>query len=144
MRQWFAALTLIVSLAPAAQAGRLYAQIEGPDGDGITYTARTISCNENTTLEPWAIAEGVVNDRARSVLIRLTPTSERGVYRFTRAWPQEGRWMIRFNLGHPPAPATVAALRADGSVKSNKLYYRSDGTQECRRALGLAKKRDGC
>jgi len=50
-------------------------------------------------------------------------------------WPKEGRWMIRFMLGHPPAPATVAALRADGSVESNKLYDKSDGSQECHKAL---------
>lgn len=69
------------------------------------------------------------------MLLRLAPAGEYGVYQFARAWPQEGRWMIRLALGHPPAPATVAALRADGTVKSNKHYLNSDGFKEAHRAL---------
>lgn len=135
MRQWFIALALFLSLVPAAFAGGMHARIEGPDRDGITYTSRTYSCDKNDALEPWAIAEGLVDGKPQSVLIRLKPTSEHGVYRFTRSWPKEGRWMIRLSLGHPPAPATVATLRADGTVKNNKLYFNSDGSQECRKAL---------
>jgi len=134
-RSLAAAAALLVTLAPAAFAGSLHAKIEGPAADGVTYTVRTFACNENTSLEPWAIAEGVVDRRSMSVLITLKPTSEHGVYQFTRTWSPEGRWMIRVSLGHPPAPATVATLRANGSVQSNKLYYKSDGSQECRKAL---------
>jgi hypothetical protein len=46
--------------------------------------------------------------------------------------------MIRFMLGHPPAPATVATLRADGTIRKNKLYVKSDGSQECHQALKKA------
>jgi hypothetical protein len=134
MRPWIVALALFVSLASSALAGGLHARIEGPDSDGF-YTARTYSLAENDALEPWALAEGVVDGKGRSVLIRLTPTGERGVYRFPRTWPEEGRWMIRYCLGHPPAPATVVALRADGSVASSKLYYRSDGSHQCWKVL---------
>ena len=129
------AAALLVTLAPAAFAGGLHARIEGPGPDGVTYTARVQSCDANTSLEPWAIAEGAVDGKRQMVLIRLKPTSEHGVYRFTRSWPQQGRWMIRMSLGHPPAPATVVTLRADGSVKSNKLYWKTDGSMECRKAL---------
>jgi hypothetical protein len=138
MHRWFMTLALSASLAPAALAAGIHARIEGPDRDGLTYTARTYECHENDTLEPWALAEGAVDGRPQSVLIRLKPTSEHGVYRFTRTWPSEGLWMIRFSLGHPPAPATVATLRADGTVRSNKLYYKSDGSKECRKALRKA------
>jgi hypothetical protein len=147
MRTWIIALALFVSLAPAAVAGGIHARIEGPDRDGATYTARTYSCDENDRLEPWAYAEGVVGGKRHSVLIRLEPTSEHGVYRFTRTWPTEGRWMIRYSLGHPPAPATVATLRADGTVRSNKLYLNSDGSRECSKALrprGLKSSDEDC
>ena len=80
--------------------------------------------------------------KRRSVLIRLEPTCEHGVYRFTRSWPSEGLWMIRLSLGHPPAPATVVTLRADGRVRSNKLYSKTDGIRECHRALRKALKLD--
>jgi hypothetical protein len=134
-RSFAAAAALLVTLAPAATAGGLHAKIEGPAADGVTYTVRTYACDENTSLDPWGIAEGVVDGKPRMVLLRLKPTSEHGVYRFTRAWPADGHWMIRVSLGHPPAPATVTALNTDGTVKSNKLYYKSDGSQECRKAL---------
>jgi len=137
MRRWFMALALLVSVAPAVFAGGIHARIVGPDSDG-TYTARTCSCDENDSLEPWAYAEGVVDGSRQSWLIRLKPTSEHGVYQFTRTWPQEGLWMIRLSLGHPPAPATVATLRSDGRVRNNKLYFKSDGSQECHRALKKA------
>ena len=148
MQQWILAFALLVPLAPAL-AGGLHARIEGPDRDGLTYTARMYSCDESTTLEPWAYAEGSVDGKRQSWLIRLKPTSQHGVYRFTRTWPQEGRWMIRFSLGHPPAPATVATLRSDGTVMDNKLYFNSDGMRECSRALKgflrpLVANDDGC
>jgi hypothetical protein len=133
MRQWIFALALLVSLATGALAGGIHARIEGPDG--LTYTARTYSCDKNVALSPFAIAEGLVDGKLQSVLIRLKPTSEHGVYQFTRNWPKEGRWMIRLALGHPQAPATVATLRADGTVQDSKLYFKSDGARECRKAL---------
>ncbi len=143
MRRWMMTLALLVSLAPAALAGGLYAHIEGPDRDGLTYTARTFSCDPSVSLEPWAYAEGVVDGKRQSWLLRLTPTGEHGVYQFARTWPKDGVWMIRFMLGHPPAPATVATLAANGKVVGNKLYFKSDGSQECQRALKkVAKFRD--
>ncbi len=135
MRKWVIAVALLVSLVPAAFAGGIHARITGPDSDGLTYTARTYACDKNVKLEPMAIAEGVVEGKLQRVLLRLKPTGEHGVYQFARTWPNEGRWMIRMSLGHAEAPATVATLRADGTVKSSRLYYKSDGSRECRKAL---------
>ncbi len=135
MQKLILAVALSVSFAPVAFAGGIHARIEGPDRDGITYTARTYSCAKDDALEPWALAEGVVDGKRQSALIRLKPTSEHGVYRFERNWPKEGRWMIRLSLGHPPAPATVAMLSREGAVQSNRLYFKSDGSQECSKTL---------
>ena len=137
MRRWIVALALLVSVAPAAFAGGIHARIEGPDRDGV-YTARALSCGPGEALDPWASAEGAVDGHRKSVLIHLEPTSEHGVYRFTRTWPHEGLWVFRLSLGHPPAPATVATLREDGKVRSNKLYFQSDGMRECYQALRKA------
>lgn len=147
MRQWIMAFVLLVSVAPAARACGIHARIEGPASDGITYTARTQSWEPGTKLEPWALAEGLVDGKFQSVLIRLKPTSEPGVYQFTRTWTKEGRWMIRYLLGHPPTPVTVATLGGDGMVQSNKYYFNSDGSQECRRELKPLKpgeEEEGC
>ena len=143
MRSWFAAVAMLAGLAPAALAGGVHAKIEGPGPDGTTYTVRTYSCNATDQFDPWAHAEGMVDGKRQSVLLRLHPAGAPGVYQFSRAWPQEGRWMIRLNLGHPPAPATVTTLRADGSVKRNQLFFRTDGSPECSRALN-PKAEPGC
>ena len=135
MRKWIAALTLLPCFAPAAFAGGPHAQITGPGPDGVTYTARMLSADPRDVFEPWALAEGVVDSVHRSILLRVEPTAEHGVYTFQRRWPAEGRWMIRFNLGHPPAPATVVTLDKDGSVQKSRLYRRTDGSPECSRAL---------
>jgi hypothetical protein len=142
VRRWIIALALSASLAPAAFAGGVHARIEGPAADGTTYTVRALSLGASDALDPWASAEGVVDGKPRSVLLRLQPTAERGVYRFTRTWPSEGVWLVRVSLGHPPAPATVAALRADGTVRSNKLFYKTDGIRECHRVLRKTAKLD--
>ncbi len=144
MRRWFVALALFLSLAPAAFALGPHAMIEGPGPDGVTYTARTHSCDPTTSLEPWALAEGVVDGTRHSVLITLKPTSEHGVYRFTRTWPEQGTWMIRLNLGHPPAPATVTKLASDGCVIENKLYWKTDGSDQCWKALRPLLGKRGC
>ena len=135
MRPWIVALVLTTSLAGSALAGGIHGRIEGPAADRVTYTARMQSCNPGDTFEPWAIAEGLVDGKRRSVLLRLEPTAEHGVYTFTRKWPKQGRWMIRLSLGHPPAPATVATLRADGTVLRNEQFFKSDGSRECSRTL---------
>lgn len=144
MRRWLLAFALIVSVATVSHAGELRGLIEGPAPDGVTYTVRTQAADASTSLEPWALAEGVVAGRHQSVLLRLEPTREPGVYRFTRRWPGEGRWVIRLSLGHPPAPATVAALRADGTVRSNTFHFRTDGFKESLRALHYRDRNKDC
>ena len=135
MRMWLVSLALLTCLAPAAFAGGPHARLEGPGPDGVTYTARMISSDPSDGFEPWALAEGVVDGKRRSVLLRVEPTGEHGVYTLQRRWPADGRWMIRFNLGHPPAPATVVTLRKDGSIEKSRLYWKTDGAPECGRAL---------
>src|SRR5690242_21715813 len=122
MRRWLMVLVLSVSVAPVAFAGGLHAGMEGPDSQGV-YTARALDGEKTDALEPWALAEGVVDGKRHSALIRLEPTSEHGVYRFTRTWPSEGLWMVRLCLGHPGAPATVVTLSTDGAVQSNELFF---------------------
>lgn len=133
MRTLLAALALLLPLTAFAEEP--HAVIEGPKAGNQSYTVRIAACDDATTLAPWALAEGVVDGKRRSVLLAVKPTREHCVYRIAREWPTEGRWMLRLSLGHPPAPATVATLRADGSVERNELFDKSDGSRECSAAL---------
>jgi hypothetical protein len=135
MRSGLIVVALSLFVAGQAVAGGLHARIEGPAADGVTYTAHMISCDAYAVLEPWALAEGVVNGKRQSYLIRLEPAGEHGTYRFKRTWPKEGEWMIRLVPGAPGTPTTVAALNHDGSIRDNQLYFDTDGAKECWKEL---------
>ncbi|MEY2710912.1 MAG: hypothetical protein RL487_695 [Actinomycetota bacterium] len=134
------ALVMLASLASFSFAGEvrgLHGRVEGPARESATYTLRVHATRSDTRLEPWGMAEGVVEGKHRTVLLRLEPTDRRGVYRFQRAWPQEGRWMLRIFLGNAAAPLTIATLRDDGTVGETRYLTGTDGIQECLRALGV-------
>lgn len=135
MKRLLAALVLLATTLTTAHAGGVHAMVEGPAKDGVTYTVRAQACSPEIKLEPWAHAEGLVEGKRQAVLLRLEPTSEHGVYTFQRAWPKQGDWLLRVNLGAPPAPATVTTLRRDGRVKENQLFWNTDGSPECQKAL---------
>jgi hypothetical protein len=150
MKKLLAAFALLALSFTPAHAGGVHAKVEGPAKDGVTYTVRALACSPEIQLEPWAHAEGLVDGKRQAVLLRLEPTSEHGVYTFQRAWPEKGDWMLRVNLGAPPAPATVTSLSRDGRVKDNQLFWKTDGSPECQKALiKIAKSQgitldDGC
>lgn len=144
MRRLLFALVLLGLIGTEAHARRLYARLEAPTAEGTSYTVRAVGASADTPLEPWALAEGVVGDTHRSVLLRLEPTTEHGVYRLARKWPHEGRWVLRIMLGHRDASAAVVSLRPDGSVARTTWHRHSDGMQECIRALKITPKGDGC
>ena len=143
MKTVLTALALLVSTLAPAHAGGVHATVEGPDRDGDTYTVRAVACSPELAMEPWGYAEGLVEGKHQSVLLRIQPTAEHGVYTFQRTWAKGGDWMLRVNLGAPPAPATVVTLSRDGAVKSSQLHWKSDGTSECGRALAKLAKRQG-
>ncbi len=124
---------MIVCTATAAFAGGIYAKIEGPVAGGATYKVHMVSFDANEKLEPWATAEGVMDGKPNTVLLRVQPTSGPGVFEIARTWPQDCPWLIRLFVGHPGAPATFATLGADGRVLKNKLISQttSRGSAAC-------------
>lgn len=133
-------LLMLASFASHAFAGDvrgIHGRVEGPARGSATYTLRVHATRSDTRLEPWGMAEGVVNGERRTMLLRLEPTDRRGVYRFQRAWPHEGRWMLRIFLGNTAAPLTLVTLRDDGTVGETRYLIGTDGVQECLQALGV-------
>jgi hypothetical protein len=127
-----AAAALLVALAPAALAGGASARIEGPGKDG-RYTVRTYQCSNPSALKVTAWAEGLVDGRRQTVPVTIRRTRARGVYEFTRSWPENGQWVIRMALGGVGAhtPVTVTALAKSGEVQGNQLIWEGDGLREC-------------
>ena len=67
MRTLLAALALLLPLTAFAEEP--HAVIEGPKAGNQSYTVRIAACDDATTLAPWALAEGVVDGKRRSVLL---------------------------------------------------------------------------
>jgi len=61
-------------------------------------------------------AEGIVNGRRQSVVLRLDATSQPGVFAVRRQWPTQGSWMLEITL----AKSTTALVSLDrtGAVSS--------------------------
>lgn len=131
---------LATLLAPVATAGGMNARLEGPARDGRTYTVRTSQCANPASLRVSAWAEGAVNGERRTVPLELKRTKAPGVFSIQRAWPREGRWLVRLAFADSRAPVTVAELADDGRVRDNSLVWEGDGRHECDTKLAVAVK----
>src|SRR5262245_31863121 len=109
--------TLTAVLTPAAFAGGVQATVEGPSKDG-TYLVRTYHCHRAATMPVSAYAEGVVNGTRRTLALALQSTREEGVFTFERAWPKDGRWLVRLDMGGNLS--LVAAVARDGRVNESQ------------------------
>ena len=144
MKTLLATLALLAAIVAPAHAGGMYASIEGPARDGVTYTIRALECPPGITLKPWVCADGLADGKLYSLRLRLEPTDEQGVYTFRRTWPLRGDWMLRVCLDDPlPAPTTVASVGHDGRVQKNQLFWNTYGVAECRKALEKIAKAQG-
>ncbi len=135
VRSLVTAALMLAALAPAALAGGASARVEGPARDGRTYTVRTYLCSNPASLKMNAWAEGTVNGKRTSVPLTIKKTRQKGVFQFERAWPADGKWAVRLELGEGRLPVTVAALDGDGSVKVTRLIWEGNGKTECEAIL---------
>lgn len=146
MKLLLAALVLLAATLAPAHAGGLHATVEGPAKDGVTYTVRAVEWSPEVAIEPWVIAEGLLDGDLKSWRVELRPTSEPGVYTFRRAWPLRGDWFLRVNVGpssEPPKVATLAAVGRDGRVQENQLFPGTYGVPECRSLIARIAKAKG-
>ena len=129
------AVALTTALTSLAQAGGNTARVEGPFKDG-TYLVHTLQCGAPASMSVTATAEGKVSGHRRSVPLKLTATTEKGVYQFARTWPNEGTWIVRVTpANRDRAAVTLAAIASDGSVGENEFVWKSDGRHECDQKL---------
>jgi len=126
------AFAITAFVVPAALAGGLQASVEGPAKDG-RYVVRTYRCHQPTSFEVTAFAEGVVRGERRTLPLPLERTREDGVYTFQRTWPNDGRWLVRLDMGNNLA--VVATLAGNGRVKDSQMRWDCDGHQLCDQKL---------
>jgi len=132
---------LSVTYVSAALAGGVSARIEGPGKSGA-YTVRTYQCSNPAALKVTVWAEGVVDGKRQTVPVAIQKTKTKGVYQFTRTWPENGQWAIRMALaGGGHSPVTLTSLGEKGSVKANCLIWDGDGQRELAAILNGD---DGC
>jgi hypothetical protein len=140
LRTFVFAATLAAALAPGARAGGMSATLQGPARDGVTYTVLTYSCSGVASMRPSGWAEGVVKGERRTIPLALQPAKIDGGYVFQRAWPQDGRWLVRLTFANASAPALVAQIGHDGRVTDSKFIWNADGKHECETRLAAVAK----
>src|SRR5262245_21828630 len=95
-----AALLLGTTAPLVAAGGGLRADLEGPEKDG-SYLVHTYMCGKDLPFQVKGFAEGVVNGHRRTVQLQLRQLGSDAVFQFARAWPAEGRWVIRLAAANP-------------------------------------------
>ena len=131
------ASTLSALISPAAFAGGIQAKVEGPMKDGHTYLVRTYHCQQPAAMQFTAFAEGVVNGKRQTLPLTLKSRTD-GVFTFDRAWPREGRWVVRLDMGGDLS--LVATLAGNGRVKDSELRWDGGGRELCEQKLAALAK----
>jgi hypothetical protein len=72
-----------------------------PDARGAILVARLDGCHEpgRGTLE--ATAEGLAGGRRQSIPLTPVALGKEGTYAIRKAWPDEGRWVVKLVARHP-------------------------------------------
>lgn len=93
------------ALTASLWAGGFQLTAEIPEGSNraevqnAALLVRTFGCHQPQDASVTVMAEGMINGRRESKPVKLTPTSQPGVYAITQQWPAEGLWVLAIN-GH--------------------------------------------
>ena len=135
-------LTSFLAIIPftPAHAGGAHVAVTGPHADGF-YHVETLDCGERGDYGVEVHAEGRVQGTRRSSVLRLVPTSERGLWTLRPLRKPAGDWVLRFTARrHGQTVTTIAPLGRDGRIGETALAFGGDGRRECDHALALMAK----
>ncbi|HKD06980.1 MAG TPA: hypothetical protein VKB79_13845 [Bryobacteraceae bacterium] len=93
---------------------------------------------EKTTVT--ATAEGIVNGKRASILLKVVKLAEPGAFAVAREWPQEGEWVIKMVATHPQLGSYATGIVApvaggEASPVTAKIYYHAPTPDEVAGAL---------
>jgi hypothetical protein len=126
-------LALTAALASLAHGGGAGVTLDrAKDG---SYHVHSFACSGPASVSMTASAEGVVNGERASIPLKLEPTKEPGLYRFTRTWPSQGTWLVRAQMSGSHRLVTIATIARDGRVTRTEYVMEGDGRQECDQKL---------
>ena len=124
------ALPVLASLTHAGGAGVTVERVK--DGK---YVVHSYACTGPASVSMTATAEGVVNGERKSIPLKLEPMKEPGLYRFERAWPAQGTWLVRTEMSGTHKLVNIATIGRDGRVAGSEYVAEGDGRHECDRKL---------
>ena len=126
-------IVLTTALASLAHAGGAGVTVErAKDGN---YLLHSFACTGPASFTIAATAEGVVNGERKSIPLKLEPMKEPGGYRFERAWPAQGTWLVRTEMSGSHSFVTIFTLAKDGRVAGSEWVAEGDGRHQCDQKL---------
>ena len=115
-------LVLPLALAPAFGGGMIL-QIGNPTANpaatakhGVVF-ARLTACHTPAKADLTATAEGFVDGKRQTIALKPDLLGEPGTWSIARAWPAEGKWVVRLTATHPEygaySSSVVVAVNGD-------------------------------
>lgn len=138
MRKTLAATAVLalVGIVPSARAGGQQVVAEAA-ADGRSIVVRTYRCGTPATLSLRGVAEGIVGAERRTVDLQVTRAEEPGVFRVSRQWPAEGRWVLVFTVAGGHETSALVTLEPGPAVRiaSQKSTYERPSPERVAEAL---------
>jgi len=89
---------------------------------GAALMVRVFNCGEPMGAAVDVHADGYIDGQRKTIVLKLTKTSETGVYGLARQWPASGRWVLSFTpRGHAPATTIVTVESAGQRASSVRM-----------------------
>ena len=117
-----ALLALPLALAPVF-AGGMHLEIGDAKGNRLAaarsgvVVARLTACHTPAEALLTATAEGLVAGKRQTIALKPDALAEPGLWSIARAWPAEGKWVLRLVVTHPQygsyTSGVVVALNGD-------------------------------
>jgi hypothetical protein len=108
-----------------------------PADDGRSVVVRTFRCGTPQSFTVHGAAEGVVAGARKSIPLAISRTGEEGVFRVARQWPEEGKWVLVFNVEGDRPVSTLVELGPGATIRiaSQKTTYERPSPAAIRAAL---------
>ena len=97
--------------------------------------AHITACHSPEKTKISATADGIVNGKRQTILLKVQNLSEPGAFAVARQWPSEGTWTVTMIATNPDyknyATSIVVPIREDAADRADaKVFYHAASADE--------------